>query len=47
MVDGLRYGMLGSSAFSPVVGGGILLALACVATAVVWALLRSGYKLKA
>jgi hypothetical protein len=32
MVDGLRYGMLGSSAFSPVVGGGILLALAFAAT---------------
>jgi ABC-2 type transport system permease protein len=47
MVEGLRYGMLGRSAFSPVLGGGILLALALAATALVWALLRSGYKLKA
>jgi ABC-2 type transport system permease protein len=47
MVDGLRYGMLGRSAFSPVLGGGILFALALAATAVAWALLRSGYKLKA
>jgi ABC-2 type transport system permease protein len=47
MVEGLRYGMLGRSAFSPVLGGGILVGLAFAATALVWTLLRSGYKLKA
>jgi ABC-2 type transport system permease protein len=47
MVEGLRYGMLGRSAFSPALGGGILLGLALVATGVAYAALRSGYKLKA
>jgi ABC-2 type transport system permease protein len=47
MVEGLRYGMLGRAGFSPVVGSGILLAVALVATGVAWAALRSGYKLKA
>lgn len=47
MVEGLRYGMLGQAGFSPVVGSGILLAVALVATGVAWAALRSGYKLKA
>jgi ABC-2 type transport system permease protein len=46
MVEGLRYGMLGRSAFSPVVGSGILLGVALVASGLGWAALRSGYKLK-
>ncbi|PTL79861.1 ABC transporter [Vitiosangium sp. GDMCC 1.1324] len=47
MVEGLRYGMLGNSGFSPLLGASILVALALVATGVAWAALRSGYKLKA
>jgi ABC-2 type transport system permease protein len=47
MVEGLRYGMLGRGGFSPLLGSGILMALALVATGVAWAALRSGYKLKA
>jgi len=47
MVEGLRYGMLGRSIFSPLLGGGILLGLAAVATGVAYVALRSGYKLKA
>jgi ABC-2 type transport system permease protein len=47
MVEGLRYGMLGISGFSPLLGSGILLAVAVVATGVAWVALRSGYKLKA
>lgn len=46
MVEGLRYGMLGSSSFSPLVGGAILGALALVATVTTYAVLRSGYKMK-
>jgi ABC-2 type transport system permease protein len=47
MVEGLRYGMLGRSGFAPLLGAGILVAVALVATGVAWAALRSGYKLKA
>ena len=47
MVEGLRYGMLGQSGFSPLLGAGILVAVALAATGVAWAALRSGYKLKA
>jgi ABC-2 type transport system permease protein len=47
MVEGLRYGMLDRSGFSPLLGSSILVALALVATGVAWAALRSGYKLKA
>lgn len=46
MVEGLRYGMLGSSVFPPLLGGGLLLALALLATLVTYALLARGYKLK-
>jgi len=46
MVEGLRYGMLGSSIFPPLLGGALLAALAAVATGVTYALLASGYKLK-
>jgi len=46
MVEGLRYGMLGSSALSPVVGAVILVVVASFATVLAVAALRSGYKLK-
>jgi len=46
MVEGLRYGMLGSSALSPAVGGSILVVVALVATGVAFVALRTGYKLK-
>jgi ABC-2 type transport system permease protein len=46
MVEGLRYGMLGSSAFPPLLGGAILLAVAVGSTAITYGLLASGYKLK-
>ena len=46
MVEGLRYGMLGSSSLSPALGGGILVVVAFVATGVAFAALRTGYKLK-
>lgn len=47
MVEGLRYGMLGASSFSPAVGGAILAGVAVVATVVTWLVLQSGYKMKA
>lgn len=47
MVEGLRYGMLGRSAYSPLGGGAILAGVAVVATLVTWLVLRSGYKMKA
>ena len=46
MVEGLRYGMLGSSALSPVVGAGILVVVAAFTTVLAVPALRSGYKLK-
>jgi len=46
MVEGLRYGMLGQSVLSPALGSGILALLALAATALSFAALRSGYKLK-
>ena len=46
MVEGLRYGMLGSSSLSPALGGCILGVVAVVATAFAYAALRSGYKLR-
>jgi ABC-2 type transport system permease protein len=46
MVEGLRYGMLGTSALPPGIGALILLLLALLATAVTYALLARGYKLK-
>ncbi|MFP2912307.1 ABC transporter permease [Pyxidicoccus sp. 3LFB2] len=47
MVEGLRYGMLGRSSFSPLGGGAILAGVAVVATFTTWAVLKSGYKMKA
>ncbi|WIG94587.1 ABC transporter permease [Myxococcus sp. SDU36] len=47
MVEGLRYGMLGRSIYSPLGGGSILFAVAVVATALTYTVLRSGYKMKA
>jgi ABC-2 type transport system permease protein len=46
MVEGLRYGMLGTSAYSPALGGVLLLLLAVASTAVTYGLLATGYKLK-
>jgi ABC-2 type transport system permease protein len=46
MVDGVRYGMMGHSIFSPTLGAAILLGVAVVATAAVYGALRSGYKLR-
>jgi ABC-2 type transport system permease protein len=46
MVEGLRYGMLGSSVFPPLLGGALLSALALLATLVIYTLLARGYKLK-
>jgi ABC-2 type transport system permease protein len=46
MVDGVRYGMLGRSMFSPTLGASILLGVAVVATGATYAALRSGYKLR-
>ena len=47
MVDGLRYGMLGRSLYSPLGGGAILAGVAVVATLATWLVLHSGYKMKA
>ncbi len=47
MVEGLRYGMLGRSIYSPLGGGGILFGVAVVATGITYLVLRSGYKMKA
>ncbi len=46
MVDGLRYGMNGAGVTPPALGMGLLFALALASTAVAYAALRSGYKLK-
>lgn len=46
IVEGLRHAMLGQSAYSPWLGGGLLSALALVSTTLAYAGLRSGYKLK-
>ena len=47
MVDGLRYGMLGRSLYSPLGGGAILASVAVLATLATWLVLHSGYKMKA
>jgi len=46
MVEGVRYGMLGSSALSPSGGAAMLSALAIAATGLAFVALRAGYKLK-
>lgn len=46
MVDGLRYGMLGQSALSPALGAAVLCPVALLATALAYALIRRGYKLR-
>ncbi|HYV47936.1 MAG TPA: ABC transporter permease [Myxococcaceae bacterium] len=46
MAELMRFGFLDRTAFSPVVGGAVLLALSLVSTGVAVAALRSGYKLK-
>lgn len=47
MVEGLRYGMLGRSIYSPLGGGAILAGVAVVATLAAYLVLKSGYKMKA
>lgn len=46
MVEGLRYGVLGQSSLSPLLGGGILVATAMVTTTLAYAALARGYKLR-
>ena len=46
MVDGVRFGMLGVSDGTPWTGAALLAALAGLAMAAAYALLRSGYKLR-
>ncbi len=47
MVDGVRFAMLGRSDGPPLLGLGLLLALCLTALATCYAMLRSGYKLRA
>jgi len=47
MVEGLRYGMLGVSTLSNVLGAGILTVVGAAATGLAVIALRTGYKLKA
>jgi ABC-2 type transport system permease protein len=46
MVEGLRYGLIGSASSSPWLGLILTAALTVVSAVVVWAMLRSGYKLR-
>ena len=46
MVEGLRYGMLGTSSLPAALGGSMLLVLAIASTAITYTLLARGYKLK-
>jgi ABC-2 type transport system permease protein len=46
MVDGVRFGILGFSDTPPWAGATLLAALAAVAVAVAYGLLRSGYELR-
>lgn len=46
MVEGVRFGMLGRSTFSPATGALILVAIALAATGASYEVLRRGYKLK-
>ena len=46
MVEGLRYGLLGLDGTSPWLGLGICGAIAGIALALVWWMLKSGYKLR-
>ena len=45
-VEGLRYGILATSGFRPLLVAGLLTALALAATGLVYRLLAIGYKLK-
>jgi ABC-2 type transport system permease protein len=47
VVDGVRFGMLGISDASPWVGAGLLAVVTAVAVAGAYAMVRSGYKLRA
>jgi ABC-2 type transport system permease protein len=46
MVDGVRYGIVGTSEASPWTGAALLAALAAAALAAAYRLLRSGYRLR-
>lgn len=46
MADGMRFGVAGKADFSPWLGGGLLLVLAAVATAIALRALQVGYKLR-
>lgn len=46
MVEGLRYGMLGETAFPPLLGFSLLVTLALLASGVAYGLLKVGYRLK-
>ena len=46
MVEGLRYGLIGTSHSSPWLGLGVTGAIAAVAFAITWWMLASGYKLR-
>lgn len=46
MADGMRYGVVGVADFSPWVGGGILLGVAFLATALAARAIQVGYKLR-
>ncbi len=46
LIDGARYGFIGTSDGDPVTGLVIVTATTCVIIAAAWAMLRSGYRLK-
>ena len=47
LIDGARFGMIGVSDSSPWIGLPVCLACTALVLAVCWAMLRSGYRLKA
>ena len=47
LIDGVRYGILGVSDSSPILGFAVCLGATAVILALAWQMLRSGYRLKA
>jgi ABC-2 type transport system permease protein len=47
MVEGLRYGLLGTASSSPWLGLALTTLLTLVSGIIVWVMLRTGYKLRA
>ena len=47
LIDGARYGMIGVSDSSPLLGFVISVASVAAITAIAWRMFRSGYRLKA